>query len=324
MVLQKVSTKPLVAAVLLAVAAAAVTPVWASDASDAAIYNCDRVCLKQIADLYFDALAQHKPSLLPLSPKVKYTETGRFLKLGEGIWKDAGKPTFRFEIFDPKTGGIGVHAVVPSGDVPTIMALRLKVENHLITEVESILVAKGPGEFAAPERLVKPSRYFTRRIRPAEQNSRYELMAAADAYFRAFESEGTPDYIRAPLLPDTLRFENGIQTTNAALGSLPPTTAAEQFDMAAFKGAIVAERRYPVIDTELGVVMSFVRFGDPSRPAPVVPSSSAMPVPGAAPGGGERRFYSSFVAETFAVTQGKIVEIQAIFISPNEQLPSPF
>ena len=35
----------------------------ATDASDAAKYNCDRECLKGITDLYFQALAQHDPSL---------------------------------------------------------------------------------------------------------------------------------------------------------------------------------------------------------------------------------------------------------------------
>ncbi|HEX4024784.1 MAG TPA: hypothetical protein VHX52_08790 [Steroidobacteraceae bacterium] len=223
----------------------AVTPARATDASDAAVYNCDRQCLQGIANLYFKALAQHKRSLLPLSPRVKYTETGRYLKLGAGIWKTAGEPTYRMNLLDPRTGGIGVEAVLPVGGVPTIMALRLKVEKHLITEVESILVPKGAQGFSAPQNLVRPSRYFTRKIRPAEQNSRWELIAAADAYFRAFETEGTPTYIHAPLLPDTLRFENGFQTTNAALGKLPPSTAAEQFDMAAFKGARISDRRFP-------------------------------------------------------------------------------
>jgi hypothetical protein len=298
----------------------------ASAPATAAAPDCDRKCLQQVADLYFDALAQHQPTLLPLAPDVKYTETGRPLKLGEGIWKNAAKPTYRFDLLDPVSGGIGSHVVLMAGNVPTIMALRLKVRNHLITEVESILVAKrGPNDFAAPEKLVTPPRYFTRKIRAAEQNSRYELMAAADAYFRAFETEGTPEYIRAPLLPDTVRNENGFQTTLAALGNFPASTAAEQFDSAAFKGAMVSDRRYPVVDTEIGAVMSWVRFGDPngSGPPPVgapPPAGGNAPAPAvsAAPN------YAPFVAETFAITQGKIVEIQAIFTSPTEKFPTPF
>src|SRR3984957_12826342 len=84
------------------------TSARASDATDAATYNCDRQCLKKMSDLYFDAMAKHDPSLLPLSPDVKYAETGRFVRLGEGIWKNAGAPTYRMELFDPRTAGIGV------------------------------------------------------------------------------------------------------------------------------------------------------------------------------------------------------------------------
>jgi hypothetical protein len=195
--------------------------------------------------------------------------------------------------------------------VPTVMALRLKVQNHLVTEVEAILVPKVAGTFSAPERLTTLSKYFTRTIRPAERNSRYELIAVADGYFRAFESEGTPDYIRAPLLPDTVRIENGMQTTLAALGNLPASTAAEQFDSAAFKGAVVADRRYLVVDQEIGAVQSLVRFGDPTKPFGQATGGAAAP--GAA-----------FVSEIFAVTQGKIVEINAVFTSPREIMPTPW
>jgi hypothetical protein len=308
-------------ALLLAALATGLTTTRASDATDATIYDCDRQCLKQISDLYFDALAKHDPSLLPLSPDVKYTETGVVTKLGEGIWKNAGEAGYRLELFDPHTGGVGANAVVPVGGVPTIIALRLKVKNHLITEVESIVIRKDEtAVMSAPEKLTKPSNFFTRKIRPAEQNSRYELMAAADGYFRAFETEGTPDYIRAPLLPDTLRFENGMQTTNAAMKTatmdFPATTAAEQFDMGAFKGAKVTDRRYAVVDTEIGAVTSWVRFGDPNGPAP--------PASANGPAGANANYGAPFVSETFAVTQGKIVEIQAIWIPSKGRLQSPF
>lgn len=302
--------------VLAAVAALAVfvivgvRSVKATDATDAEKYNCDRECLAKISDLYFEALAQHNPSLLPLAPNLKYSETGTVLKVGEGIWKNAGAPTYRMQIFDPRTGGIGIDAVVPDGGVPTIVALRLKVENHVITEIESVLVrGDDPAVFHAPEKLIQPSRYFTRKLRPAEQNSRLELMAAADAYFRAFETEGTPDYIRAPLLPDTLRFENGLQATNIDLKVHKATTAAEQFDNAMFKGTKVYDRRYPVVDTDTGVAMALVRFH----------SNASAPPPDSSAARGD-----AFVCEFFAVTQGKIVEIQATWIQPKEQLPTPF
>jgi len=281
----------------------------ATDAADAAKYDCDRACLQQISDSYFDALAQHNPAAAPFASGAKYSETGRVMKIGEGLWRQAGKSTYRMEIFDPETGGIGIDAVVPDGDVPTIVALRLKVENHKITEAESILVrGDDPAVFHAPEKLVEVPRYYTRKIRPAEQNSRYELSAAADAYFRAFQTEGTPDYIRAPLLPSTLRFENGVQATNVDLKVHKATTAAEQFDNAMFKGTKVYDRRYPVVDLETGVVLALVRFHGPNNP----------------PAGATNSRGDAFVAEFFAVEQGKIMQIQATWIQPPSQLPTPF
>jgi hypothetical protein len=82
----------------------------------------------------FDAVAKHDPSLLPLSPDIKYAETGRFIKLGEGIWKNAGAPTYRMELFDPQTGGIGVEAVLPDGGVPTVLALRTSLGSGAVEQ----------------------------------------------------------------------------------------------------------------------------------------------------------------------------------------------
>lgn len=282
----------------------------ATDASDAAKYDCDRECLKAVADLYFKALEQHNPSLLPLAPNAKYTETGAPVKLGDGLWRTAGAPSYRLEIYDPETGSIGLDAVVPDAGVPTIVATRLKVENHAVTEIESILVHKGDkAVFSAPDKLVEPSTHFTRKIPAAEQNSRLELMAAADAYFRAFQTEGTPDYIRAPLLPDTLRVENGVQATNVATPNHGAITAGEQFDRAIFKGTRIYDRRYPVVDTEMGVVMALVRFH----------SSEQQPPPGSIAARGD-----AAVCEIFAIEQGKIVEIQATWIQPPQQLTTPW
>ena len=282
----------------------------ATDADAAAKYNCDRECLKKVADLYYQALAAHNPSLLPLAPAAKYTETGAVVKIGEGLWRAAGTPSYRLEIYDPETGGIGLDAVLPDEGVPTVVATRLKVENHHVTEIESVLVHKGDkAVFSAPERLVQPSAHFTRIIPIPERNSRYELMAAADAYFRAFQTEGTPDYIRAPLLPETLRVENGMQATNVVTPNHAAIDAASQFDQAIFKGTTIYDRRYPVVDAELGVVMALVRFHRDAAP----------PAPGAAPARGD-----TVVCEFFAIEQGKIVEIQATWYPPERQLPTPW
>ena len=281
--------------------------------------DCDRQCLKKFADLYFVALAAHDPAKLPVAANVKFTENNAVLKLGEGHWKAGGKESYRMQIFDPEQGGIGIEAVIPSASGPAVMALRLKIEHQLISEVDAVVTYKASGPIFGPEKLAgtEPAYFWTRTIRPTERNSRYELIAATEGYWRAFETTGTPEYIRAPLLPDTLRTENGLQTTDTTMaianvpanllpkgfvpppdGRIPTGTATEQFDGGIFKGMKIAERRYPVVDVEVGAVLSMARFG-------------------ATPEG-------AVVAEFFAITQGKIRQIAAVFTAPTKPSRSPW
>ncbi|HYP80201.1 MAG TPA: hypothetical protein VEQ17_07930 [Steroidobacteraceae bacterium] len=214
-------------------------------------FNCDRACLAQHADAYFTALAGHDPSRLPLSKDVKYTETGIVKPIGQGVWKTAeGLPRYRLNLYDPETGGIGIHAVLKERGLEMLMSLRLKVEAGLITEVETLLI---PGDSKIvgyqQEDLTQPSRLWSRTIPVPERNSRFELLAAADAYFRGFETNGTPEYIPAPLLPEADRRENGILYTNTKIGSSMLSTARSGFDAGRFKGMQVRDRRYPVVDS---------------------------------------------------------------------------
>ncbi len=287
-------------------------------------FNCDRACLTRHADAYFTALAARDPSRLPLAKDVKYTETGIVKRLGEGLWKTAeGLPRYRLNLYDPETGGIGVHAVLKERGLEMLMSLRLKVEAGLITEVETLLI---PGDSKIvgyqQEDLTQPSRLWTRTIPVAERNSRFELLAAADAYFRGFETNGTPDYIPAPLLPEADRRENGILYTNTKIGNSMLSTARSGFDAGRFKGMQVRDRRYPVVDAETGAVMSLVRFGDPMGPL----SKASLPFdregkPQQAP---DVMVGASFVSEIFVVSQGKIAGIEAFWIPSEGNVRTPW
>jgi hypothetical protein len=287
-------------------------------------FNCDRACLAKHTDAYFTALAAHDPSRLPLARDVKYTETGIVKPIGQGLWKTAeGLPRFRLNLYDPETGGIGVHAVLKERGLEALLSLRLKVEAGLITEVESLIIA-GDSKIVGyqQEDLTQPSRLWSRSIPVAERNSRFELLAAADAYFRGFETNGTPDYIPAPLLPEADRRENGILYTNTKIGNSMLSTARSGFDAGRFKGMQVRDRRYPVVDSEAGAVMSLVRFGDPMGEL----SKATLPFdrngkPQEAP---NIMVGAAFVSEIFAVSQGKIAEIHAFWIPSEGNVKTPW
>ena len=154
--------------------------------------------------------------------------------------------------------------------------------------------------------LQKPNPNFMTRIRPAEQDSYYDLVAAAEGYWRAFNTNGTPEYHRAEFWPNVLRLENGVRTTDVPVAGSAPMGAAEQFDLGYHAGRNVWDLRYPVVDEEYGVVMSVARFGMKTGAKPQRPAQAA-----------ER-----LVAEFFAVRKGIISDIQAVMVNRDEKLPS--
>ena len=95
------------------------------------------------------------------------------------------------------------------------MFVRLKVVDRRIAEIETIVARVGDQRWFAPETLANALRHLrAARCRRAERHSRAELVAAADAYFTAVQTEGTPEFKQAPFDPALKRFENGQQTTN--------------------------------------------------------------------------------------------------------------
>ena len=123
--------------------------------------NCDKACLEGFVDTYLDAWIARDPKKLPLARNVKYTENGQQLELGDGSWHvAAGKGKYRLFVTDTQTGQVTVITTVTEdgatpGQIASMLALRLKVQNRQISEVEALFVrpaanAAGGGRGAAP------------------------------------------------------------------------------------------------------------------------------------------------------------------------------
>ena len=183
-------------------------------------------------------------------------------------------------------------------------ALRLKVSNGTITEIETIKANRGEADrLWDPDRLTTVSPDLQLSIREAERDSYYELIATAEGYWRAFQTNGTPDYRPARLLPDTRRFENGLQTTGLVRDG-QYVSAQSGFDAGRFLNRNIWDRRYPVVDEERGIVLSIVRFG----------------IKGGAQSQSTTTSNDRLVAEFFAIKHGYIQEIQAVLFNlPDEQ-----
>jgi hypothetical protein len=268
---------------------------------------CDRACLTGIVDAYFEALLANDARALPQAARARITENGAEKKLADTFWAGADATPFRFDIVNTKLGDTGSEAVIHNADgSKTMFMLRLKVQNGAITEIETIKANKGDADrLWDPDRLGEVSPHFTFSIREAERDSYYDLIGTADSYWRAFQTNGTPAYHRARLTPDSVRFENGLQTTGLVRDGQFNSTA-KGFDEGRFLGRNLWDRRYPVVDEERGVVLSIVRFG----------------LKGGAKSQSAATSNDRLVAEFFAIKGGQIQEIQAVLFNLPDAKPT--
>ena len=170
--------------------------------------SCSRELLGSTVDAYFKALAAHNPSSLKLAPNVKFTENGKELPLGEGLWKTAGAVKFKRSALDVQQCESATESVVPNGRADFIVGLRLKLQNQLISEVETYLV--GPnGWFPNPAAVIRGASDDWETPLPANQRAtRDELKKIVDDYFIGLFG-GTVPVARYPFASNCKRAENG-------------------------------------------------------------------------------------------------------------------
>lgn len=262
--------------------------------------SCDRACLTAVIDGYFTALLANNPGALRQASGARITENGAEKRLAETFWDGAAETVFRFDIVNTTRGDTGTQTVIRNADgSKTMHVLRLKVRNGAITEIETIKANQGDADrLWDPDRLTAVSPDLQLSIREAERDSYYELIAVAEGYWRAFQTNGTPDYRPARLMPDARRFENGLQTTGLVRNG-EYQSAQRGFDEGRFLNRNIWDRRYPVVDEERGIVLSIVRFG----------------IKGGATSQSTVTANDRLVAEFFAVKRGYIQEIQAVLFN---------
>ena len=288
---------------------------------------CDRACLTGIADHYLAALVRHDPSGLPLNRDVKFTENGARLKVGgEGLWVGASElPTgFHFYAVDVGTGQVGFYGVMKERDRPLIIALRLKVVNGQITEIEHVL-ARGLRPEAV-KNLANPRPEFITTLAAANRLPRQQMVDIADSYFEAIEHA---DGKLAPFADECVRRENGGQTThNAKPVPWPVPLGSKQADDAmAYIGTLSCSdqldthvmdfitrlwpRRLDIVDEDLGLVFAFPMFqhrgGSGTIKVYHVPGVDSLPL-----GGSSSNMQAG---EVFKIDHGHIVAVEAMGVS---------
>ena len=273
-------------------------------------YDCDRTCLNAFLDQVIAAMVAHDSSSLPLARDVKYTENGQLLKIGDGFWGTAsGSPTYKIYADDPQAGQVMFLGVLPENGAPVIVALRLKVELHRISEIEALVARKEGGSIARPENLVTPNPIFSETVPPAERRSRQNMVAIANSYFSAIE-KGHASYV--PFDAHCNRIESGMQTTNNPLAATNPDSVlglgcADQIKTKNFQpDTLIRDRRFAVIDEERGLVFVLGFFDhDAQLRSYTLANGHTVNQTRTGP-------WTWEIAEMFKIQDGKIMRVEAI------------
>jgi len=287
--------------------------------------DCSRSCLEGFVDRYLDAVIADQPSSVPLAPNVRFTEDGQQLVIGDGLWNTMrAKGHYRLFVSDVPAGQVAFFGTIeedhrdPDKGTAALIALRLKVRNQQITEIEQIVI-RDENASKRVEGLGAPNALYVQAVPAQERMSRSDLIATANKYFSGMQqNDGKGDY---PFASDCNRIENGGQATNAptpagekrpdpktSAGYSGQWTCLEQFQSGLLHFVNrIRDRRFVAVDEERGVVFAFGFFDHSGG------STRTFTVPdGRTITAGPVQPWTWEIAELFKVEKGKIRKIEAL------------
>ena len=219
-----------------------------------------------MVDRYLNAMVAHDPSRAPLAPTIQYAQDNVPLKIGDALWATAsGLGKYIHYFADPERGDVGAISVVYENGIGAIFILRLKVENHLITQAEQF-VAHDPRGAALYEKMGKPDPGWLVPIPRDRRQSREALEAAAYMYYEGLQkNDGRGIY---SFTDDCNRIEDAVKTTNQPkpqnyghsdtdISDFTMLGCKAQYELG-FLGFTTGcrDRRFLVVDVERGAVLA--------------------------------------------------------------------
>ena len=279
--------------------------------------GCDHACLVQAADGYMDALVAHDPARLRWAGTVRYTENSVPMMIGDGEWGVASAHgAAALTVADPGSGEVAWFGTVDEHGDPAYYAMRLRVHDGGISEVEAVIVRKGGGgPYGDPAKYV-PDPVFAEEQPRGERASRRQLTALVDGYFNTVQrNDGT---LHTQFDPQCMRSENGQITTDGSFATTEQGCEA-QLRLGTFRYVErVRARRFPVVDEERGVVVAagffdmVANFEDyRTADGKLTPNPIKHPA-------------SIGLLEVFKIRNGRIQRIQAVFDDLPYRMSSPW
>ncbi|MEY4641047.1 MAG: hypothetical protein RLZZ227_1041 [Pseudomonadota bacterium] len=228
-------------------------------ANSATAQSCDRDCLRGMITQYLDALVKHDPDALPLAADLRFTEDSLEMQLGEGLWQGIESlGVFRQDVLDVRNSTAGVHVLAMENGVPVLVAVRLKIADNKIAEVESTVVrSREEGMIFNPDAIKEASAAMNVTPTPAQRNSRKEMERLALLYPEGLRvgSFVTAD---AQFAEDAYRFENGQLMAGPGCSFMEGCDKIREQRLPTLAGITA---RVAAVDEEQGIVWLRMNFG---------------------------------------------------------------
>ena len=221
--------------------------------------SCDRECLRGFITQYLNAMVEHNPRALQTAPNARFTEDTVTMPLGEGLWKNATKlRTYRQDILDVREGVAASHVIVEEAGKPVMLALRLKIVDRKISEIETMVTrTQAEGAIFNIEALQTPKAAMNVVPDPSQRLSRAEAIRIAEFYPTGLKVGGSFDAVDAPFAPDAYRLENGVLTAGPGARA-----GSENIRTQRVIAHPDVSYRLAAVDEELGIVLFRLDFGN--------------------------------------------------------------
>ncbi len=269
--------------------------------------------LEAVADAYRQAYAARQPALAPISPRVRFTENNAEMDFPDASWDAVTQELGpALTLSDPSTGQVGIFTAVMMNDTPGFLAVRLRVQDGVITEIEHMLSTRR--NLSSPPTPIGDAHRFThdpdlaRPLADGERDTREEMVRLSDGYFTTLENN-TGEIRGTRFAPDTKRFENGMEFAQVE----------HLFRLGKYRfNARVRDREYFLVDEARGLVMcrAFIDHKGVLDAYTLTDGTEVKSI--------FREPHSWSVIELFKIKGGMITSIEATFIAVPYNLRSPW
>jgi len=283
---------------------------------------CDRACLYGVLDQYLAALRARDATKVTWATSVMNTENNVELMPGDGLWGTLSSldATYEMRFADVAGGQVAVYGVVDESGTRSPYALRLKVVERSVSEVETLIAR--PQEAGVPfvNGDIKPLPIWNEVVPVARRVSRQQMIDLANGYLETLQRNDGKLY--TAFTEDCNRREDGTQTTNNTGPGANPIWkygCEQQFRLGAYRyDDRIRGRRFEVVDEERGIVLAggFIDHAGRIKEFPLTDGTTRK--------SNYLRPHSFSLFEAFKIVDGKIRQVEAVFYTLPYNSPSPW